>query len=966
MYNNYKVIKTEELKDIASRGTLLMHVKSGARVVLIENDDENKTFCIGFKTPPHDSTGVPHIIEHSVLCGSKKYPVKEPFVELMKGSLNTFLNAMTFSDKTIYPVSSCNDKDFQNLMDVYMDAVLYPNILTNEKIFKQEGWHYELQDKEGELIYNGVVYNEMKGAFSSEDQILGRESLNSLFPDNAYGVESGGNPDDIPSLTYENFVKFYKKYYHPSNSYIYLYGNCNMEEKLEYLDKEYLSKFDTIDPDSAILPHEPFKETKVREYFYQLPAGVEEDKKTLISYNIAMPKDLDCVDKTGLDILTNVLLNNNGAILKEELLKTGALQTVEGEFDGEILQPVFSVSGKGANKEDKDLIINTIEKTLHDLVFKGLDKKTIEAALNSYEFKTREADFGGLSKGLIYGMNILTTWLYNDYDPFSALDYSKVFNKLREYLNTHYYEYLILKYLLKNTHKSVVLVEPSKTCQTEHDEAIKKELAEYKNNLSEDDLERIIRETKELKEYQASADTQEALDTIPTLLREDISSKVKEASNVENLFGDTKVIHHNYTTNGIVYLTSYFNLKVLTEDELGVAGLLRDLFGKLNTANKSYLELDQEIGINTGGISADIDTFLDKDGNVLPFFGIKQTTLLNKVDFAFDLVKEIIDSSDYGMKDKIKELITQKTQNLSRRFVGAGHQVSLTRAFSYTEDDAQLAQEVNGITYYDNLMELLKNYDETFDACKEALLNVSKKLFNKDNLIMSVTCNDEDFIASKEAINKFILGLNDEKYEDVLTIQKAKLDEGFKAPFNVNYCALVGNYKKQGLEYNGHLEVLNNLLATDYLWKNVRVLGGAYGCMFYIDKDGKLGLTSYRDPKIKETYDVYKNIPNYLDGIDFSEEELFKFVIGAIGNLEFPRSPRVSGVVDLKEYFACITKEDKQKQKEEILNTTLTDIKDCKKFFELVFTDPSVCTIGNSEKVEENKELFKSVKNLLK
>lgn len=966
MYNNYKVIKQEELKDIASRGTLLKHEKSGARVVILENDDENKMFLIGFKTPPHDDTGVPHIIEHSVLCGSRKYPVKEPFVELMKGSLNTFLNAMTFSDKTVYPVASCNDKDFQNLMDVYMDAVLYPNILTNEKIFKQEGWHYELKDKDDDLIYNGVVYNEMKGAFSSEDQILARESLNSLFPDNAYGVESGGNPDSIPDLTYENFVNFYKKYYHPSNSYIVIYGNCNMEEKLEYLDQEYLSKFDKIDLDSNILPHEPFTETKVKELFYQLPEGQDSDKKTLMSYNFAMPKDMDEIDKVGLDILTTVLLNSNGAPLKEALLKSGCANVIDGYLDTELLQPVFTIMAKGSNKENQETFTKTILDTLHDLVMKGIDKKAIEASLNILEFKLREADYGGMSKGLIYALTLFNTWLYDEYNPFEGFDYTKCFNKLREYINTHYYEYLILKYLLKNTHRSLVLVEPSKTCQTEHDNLIKEKLLKYKESLSDEELQRIIDETKELKEYQAAADTQEALDTIPTLSREDISKEVKESSNVCSLFGDTNVVHHNYNTSSIIYLDLNFDLKGLTQEELVFAGILSDLFGKLNTEKRSYLDLDQEINIHTGGIRTSVSSLLDQDKKAKGFFSISVTALANKLDYAMELVKEIIGSSDYSMKDKIKEILTQKSQMMTQRFVGAGHQTAAQRALSYFDDASVITQEANGISYYDNLMECLNNYDEVFDLLKDKLHEIEKRIFNKNNLIISATCNDEDFVNSKEIINNFILSLDYDEVEERLVLEKEVKNEGFKAPFNVNYCALAGNFEASGLKYNGTLDVTNNLISTDYLWKNVRVLGGAYGCMLNIGRNGNIVFTSYRDPKIKETYDAYKNIINYLDNLEFSEEELFKFVIGAIGNLEFPRSPRAQGAVDFREFMEGVTKEDKELRKEQLLNTTLEDVKNSKQYFEAIFENGVLCTIGNSEKVEENKELFKTTLNLLK
>ena len=523
MYKNYKLIKEENLKDINSKGILLEHEKTGAKIVLFENDDENKTFAIGFRTPPYNDTGIPHILEHSVLCGSRKYPVKEPFVELMKSSLNTFLNAMTFSDKTMYPVSSCNIKDFRNLTDVYMDAVFYPSIYQKEAIFKQEGWHYELFDKDGEITYNGVVYNEMKGAFSSPDGVLERVTMSTLFPDTAYGVESGGDPDYIPDLSYQKFLEFHKKYYHPSNSYIIIYGDCDMEEQLQYLDEEYLSKFDKLEIDSSLKVQAPFTETKVKTMEYPVSKEQGTDHKALMSYAVALSDKVTMTENVALDIISAVLLDVAGAPIERALLDAKLGSAITGGYDNGILQPMFVIQTKDVCECQKDEFVNVIEDTLRKLVKEGLNKKMLEAALNRHEFKTREADFGGMSKGLIYGINALSTWLY-DKDPFAFAKYDEIYGFLRSKLETNYFEELIEKYILNNTHKAITIVNPSLDIAERKEKALKEKLAAYKASLTEEQIEQLIKDTNELKAYQAREDSKEDLATIPMLKKEDLST----------------------------------------------------------------------------------------------------------------------------------------------------------------------------------------------------------------------------------------------------------------------------------------------------------------------------------------------------------------------------------------------------------------------------------------------------------
>ena len=558
--NAYEVLQTEDLSDLKSKGTLLKHKKSGARVLLMENDDENKVFTIGFRTPPSDSTGVPHIMEHSVLCGSKEFPVKDPFVELVKGSLNTFLNAMTYPDKTVYPVASCNDKDFQNLMHVYMDAVFYPNIYQNDKTFRQEGWSYKLDDPDGELTISGVVYNEMKGAFSSPEGVLDRVVLNSLFPDNAYSVESGGDPEVIPELTYEQFLDFHRKYYHPSNSYIYLYGDMNMEEKLRWLDEKYLSDFENEPVDSEIHLQKPFTEMKEVVQEYSIASEESEEDNTYLSYNKVIGTTLDEKLYLAFEILDYALLSAPGAPLKKALLDAGVGKDISGSYDNGVYQPIFSVISKNANVEQKEEFVRVIEDTLKDIVKNGINKKALRAGINYHEFRFREADFGNYPRGLMYGLQLFDSWLYDETKPFIHMQAIPTFEFLKEQVETGYFEELIQKYLLDNTHGSIVIIKPERGRTARMDKELADKLQAYKASLSKEEIDALVKATKELEEYQEEESAPEDLAKIPVLGREDISREIAPIYNKEIETSGVKLVHHEVETNGIGYTALLFDL----------------------------------------------------------------------------------------------------------------------------------------------------------------------------------------------------------------------------------------------------------------------------------------------------------------------------------------------------------------------------------------------------------------------
>ena len=555
----YEVIEQKTLNDLKSEGALLEHKKSGARILLISNDDDNKVFDIAFRTPTTDSTGVPHIMEHTVLCGSEKFPAKDPFVELVKGSLNTFLNAMTYPDKTVYPVASCNEKDFQNLMDVYMDAVLHPNIYKHEEIFRQEGWSYELEDKDAELTYNGVVYNEMKGAFSSPDGVLDRAILNSLFPDTTYANESGGDPEFIPDLTYEQYLNFHRKYYHPSNSYIYLYGDMDMTEKLEWLDRAYLSAYDAQEVDSEIQLQAPFDEMRDITMEYSIASSESEEDNTYLAYNKVVGTSLDEKLYLAFQILDYALLSAPGAPLKKALVDAGIGKDVSGSYDNGIYQPIFSIIAKNANAVQKQDFIKVIEGTLQNIVENGIDKKALEAGINYHEFRFREADFGGYPKGLMYGLQIYDSWLYDETKPFIHVEALHTFEFLKEQVSTGYFEGLIQSYLLDNSHGSVITVVPDKGRTARMDAQLRQKLQKYKESLSDAEVQQLIEKTALLKGYQDEPSPQEDLEKIPMLTREDISRDIAPIYNEEMALSGVPVIYHEIETTDSVCLDLMIN-----------------------------------------------------------------------------------------------------------------------------------------------------------------------------------------------------------------------------------------------------------------------------------------------------------------------------------------------------------------------------------------------------------------------
>lgn len=964
----YEILDEHRVEDVQSDGFILRHKKSGARIAILSNNDDNKVFYIGFRTPPEDETGVPHIIEHTTLCGSKKFPVKDPFIELAKGSLNTFLNAMTYPDKTVYPVASCNDQDFKNLMDVYLDAVFNPNITKYEEIFKQEGWHYELTGRDDELKINGVVYNEMKGAYSSPDEVLSSQIYRSLFPDNTYSKDSGGNPEYIPKLTYEAYLDFYHKYYHPSNSYIYLYGDMDVVERLEWLDKEYLSLYDYKKVNSEINKQPAFDEIKNVEAQYSITMDDSQENKTYLSYNRVVGDSLDEMLYQAFDVLDYALVSSPGAPVKQALIDAGIGDDVYGSYDAGILQPVFSFVAKNANASQADEFESIIESTLKEVVKTGINKEALLAGINSSEFKFREADFGQFPKGLLFGLNCLDSWLFDDMKPFIHLECLGTFAKLRKAVDTDYFEKLIQEYLLDNTHGSSVTVKPKRGLGNEREEALAKELSDYKASLSDEEIKKLIEDTEHLKKYQEEPSSDEDLRKLPMLTRADMKKNAMPFSNIEDELLYVKVVRHDIESNGIDYISFLFDAGDFAQSELGYLGFFTNALGLVSTEKYSYTDLANATNIYTGGISTGTASHPDiKDRNNFVFkVEVKLKVLEKNLDKALELMEQMLLTSDFTDTKRLGELVAQIKARLQANLSSSGHLVAAMRSMSSFSRYALYQDELKGVAFYRSICRIEKELSESPKSVSDKLAAIAKKLFARNRMLISFTGNNEAYGNAKPSLEKVIAGFNKmSAVGNQAEVHFNTAKEAFIDASQIQYVAKTGDFICEGYEYTGALRLLRIILSYDYLWINVRVKGGAYGCMNTFLRSGESYFVSYRDPNLSDTLDVYDRIPEYIKSFSPDERDMTKYIIGTFSALDTPMNPEAKGSRSLSAYLEGITYEQIQKERNEILNAQPEDIRRLADLVEAVLKKDSICVIGNENMIKESAGLFENVEKLI-
>lgn len=957
LYNGFELLEKRDLKDIYSEGFLFEHKKSGARLLYISNDDDNKVFSISFRTPPNDSTGLPHILEHSVLCGSRKYKAKEPFVELLKGSLNTYLNAMTFSDKTMYPIASRNSKDFMNLMDVYMDAVFYPMIYDRPEIFLQEGWHYGLEDKNEPLTYKGVVYNEMKGAYSSADHILNDTINKSLFPDNQYSMSSGGNPQNIPDLSYEDFLVFHKKYYHPSNSYIYLYGNDDMDKHLKYLNDEYLQNFDRIKVDSKIKFQKPFKQSVEASETYSIAKEEDDKDKTYLSLSFITGLSTSAEHILSLDILNYILLQTSASPVKKALLNAGIGKSVYGYLNSNIYQPEFTIVAENANKEDKEKFKETIYAILEDLAKNGIDKKLIEGAINIFEFTLREADYGNRPKGLTYNIQALSSWLYDD-DPMIFMDYNKCIENIKSALTTNYFELLIDKYLLKNQHCSLVMVSPQKDLETKMEEELIKKLEDNKKAMTDEQINKIIEREVNLKKYHQTPDTKDILEQIPMLELKDIDKKTTEIPIEVVEKEDFKILFHTMDTNKIIYLDLMFDTTTVPQEMISYISLLSNIIGKISTKNHNYEQLSNEVSIYTGGIRFNTEVYTARDNSYYPKFIISSKVLANKLPKLIELLNDIINNTLYSDDKRIKEILKEYKSNMLSHMLGNGHVTAAKRAASNMFQANKYEECISNISYYEFLCEIEKDIDNNMENIKNKLLQTAEYIFNRKNLIVNVTLDKENknlFLQEFKNFESNLTSKDKEIYE--YNFDKKYNREAFLTASKIHYVAKAVNYKDCGYKFDGSLMVLQTILDLDYLWNEVRVQGGAYGVSISI-RYGYILMSSYRDPNIKKTLKAYDNSGKYLSVFNADEREMTKYIIGTINSLDYIMSCATKGKVSAIRYITGVTHEQIQKDRDEVLQTSQNKLKSYIDMFNEIMKQNNIAVIGNENSIKQNKDLF--------
>ncbi|MBR4206155.1 MAG: insulinase family protein [Clostridia bacterium] len=961
----YELQYEEYLDDIKSSGIILRHKKSGARVAVLSNEDENKLFCAAFRTPPKDSTGVPHIIEHTVLCGSKNFPSRDPFMQLAKGSLNTFLNAMTYPDKTLYPVASCNDKDFKNLMNVYMDAVFYPNIYRYRQIFMQEGWHYELENPEDELKINGVVYSEMKGAMSSPDRSIWDEMNNCLLPDTTYGVNSGGDPEIIPQLSYEDYLEFHRTHYHPSNSYIFLYGNCDMDERLKWMDENYLSAFDAIPPSPEVTTQPRFGEAAPRRVTKSYSVGENDpvDGKAFLAYAVLGGSNLDVLDCRAWGILSSVLLNDDGAPLKKALLEAGIGEDVYGGYDSHMIEDSFSVVAKNADEKDLDRFWKIIRDTLKEEVEKGFNEKAILAALNIREFHFREANYGGYPRGLDIASDMLQSWLYDEKAAFTYMHVLDDFAELKKRIGTGYYEDLVKKVILESDHSILLTLTPERGLVDKNNEALKQKLENYKKSLSAEEIDHIVEETRLLREYQSHEPTEEEQNCIPTLARSDISRDTIPFYNEERTIGGVKTVFHPVETNGITYANLFFDVGKMPKKYVPYYGLLGSILGRVDTAEHTYDDLAIDIRMYTGNVSFwyYVVSKFGKLDDYRPMFAVWTKELPENIPFALKTALEVATTSVFSDKKRIKTILAELKSDRQRAIMNNGNSVATARARSYYSKAGCFDQAVNGLDFYYFIKDLCDHFDERADEIVENLGKVAAAIFDPDKMILSLAADEKGIAAMEAELPKLVDGLRSFPHESLgegEEFEPVNKKEGVLIPSQVQYVGRVGYLGFDGMSYTGAMQVVKTAVNTDWLYQQIRVKGGAYGCGCGFSPNGNVAFSSYRDPKLGETDEVYKGTGNWVRNAKFDEKELTRYIIGTFSGYERPISPAGRASRSFDAYMSERTYEDVVKERSEMLDITEEQFRAVAEVFDKICAQDYFCAVGCEKTLKDNAELF--------
>nr|KJB77679.1 hypothetical protein B456_012G150300 [Gossypium raimondii] len=963
----FEKVSEEFIGECKSKAVLFKHKKTGAEVMSVSNDDENKVFGIVFRTPPKDSTGIPHILEHSVLCGSRKYPLKEPFVELLKGSLHTFLNAFTYPDRTCYPVASTNSKDFYNLVDVYLDAVFFPKCIEDFQTFQQEGWHYELNDPSEDITYKGVVFNEMKGVYSQPDNLLGRTAQQALFPDNTYGVDSGGDPLVIPKLTFEEFKEFHRKYYHPSNARIWFYGDDDPSERLRILS-EYLDMFDasTAPNESKVEPQKLFSEPVRIVEKYPAGDGGDLKKKHMVCLNwLLSDKPLDLQTELTLGFLDHLLLGTPASPLRKVLLESGLGDAIiGGGVEDELLQPQFSIGLKGVSDDDIPKVEELIMSSLRKLAEEGFDTEAVEASMNTIEFSLRENNTGSFPRGLSLMLRSMGKWIY-DMDPFEPLKYEQPLLDLKARIaeegSKAVFSPLIEKFILNNPHCVTIEMQPDPEKASRDEAAEKENLEKVKASMTEEDLAELARATEELKLKQETPDPPEALKCVPSLSLHDIP---KEPIRIPTEVGDingVKVLQHDLFTNDVLYSEVVFDMSSLKQELLPLVPLFCQSLLEMGTKDLTFVQLNQLIGRKTGGISvypftSSIRGKEDPCSHII----VRGKSMAGRADDLFNLINCVLQEVQFTDQQRFKQFVSQSKARMENRLRGGGHGIAAARMDAKLNVAGWISEQMGGVSYLEFLQALEEKVDNDWAGISSSLEEIRKSLLSKEGCLVNMTADGKTLSNTGKFVGKFLDLLPSKSLVERASwnVRLPSNDEAIVIPTQVNYVGKAANLYDRGYQLSGSAYVISKHISNTWLWDRVRVSGGAYGGFCNFDThSGVFTFLSYRDPNLLKTLDIYDGTGDFLRELKMDDDTLTKAIIGTIGDVDAYQLPDAKGYSSLVRYLLGITEEERQRRREEILSTSLKDFKEFADAIDAVKDNGVAVAVASPDDVETaNKE----------
>lgn len=926
--HGFELIREAEIAEIRSWARLYRHVRTGAQLLSVENSDENKCFGIAFTTPPPDDTGLPHILEHSVLCGSRRYPTKEPFVELLKTSLNTFLNAMTFDDFTVYPVASTNLQDFYNLVNVYMDAVFYP--LINENTLKQEGWHYELDTPDAPLTYKGVVFNEMKSMYSTPEWVQRAVIAKALLPDTPYANDAGGDPSVMPDLTYPQFKAFHETYYHPSNARIYFYGDDDPRERLRMVD-EFIAEFERREVD-ARLPLQPrFDAPRTVEVGYDA-GDTPGENKSLVTVTWLLPEIVDNNRVMALNLLSHILIETPASPLRKALIDSGLGEDLTGEgFSTYQREAVFGTGLKGVSRGNAGKVEPLILDTLRALVADGIAPETINASMNTVEFELREMNTGRFPRGLMMFLRSLPNWIHGG-DPLEKMAFGAQIDYVKDALaqNPRFFEELIEQYLLNNPHRVTVLMHPDPQAGERRDAAERARLERARAHMTESDLKQVIADAAELRRIQETPDDPADVAKIPTLKLSDIEREIRTIPLEALEVSGARVLYHDLPTNDILYLDLALDLHTLPEQYIPYIGVFGRVLLEMGTHDADFVALTQRIGAKTGGIDATAltgTTVSDQKG--VAYSVLRAKCLPHQVDDLFAILNDILLNVNLNNPERLLQLVLEDKAQMEAYISLVGQMYINYRLNAHFSEEGWVNEQISGISQLMFLRQLAERIQSDWAGVRGDLEAIMRLLVNRNSLLVNVTLDAANWASVQPRLAAFLAGIPAQPVQ-THTWARAPLPaaEAIAVPAQVNFVGKAANLLELGYEPDGSAAVVLKTLNLDYLWNRIRVQGGAYGGAGRFNPfTGVMTFLSWRDPNLTGTLSTYDAAADYLARLELSDDELEKAIIGAVGDLDAYQLPDAKGYTSLSRYLIGYDDTLRQQYRDELLSTTQKDFK---------------------------------------